>query len=353
LCSPYKFESPWSAWEFAYHVLHKQANLVILSMAWLTREDARSYSRTPKEPDMETLSYWLARLEPVIRDEDEGEVIVVLANRCGSEGEAVYAGTSTVLGIQGGEVKVYGILGRGEKELLVIDTTNPPQAKLIAEPRSSTTRSNRDSISSNPRTNSTMSDNSAKSAPSGLSLATGVTAGSSFGPTTPDAMGVLIDETITPISPIDATSPTHFFAPYGRRTEGDHRRESLKSSIYQPPEPNPAKSDSPTFVRPSSPKSRNCSRTRKPEYQEPDGSPNFFRPPSPKSRNCSRTRKPERQEPALIAHDLAKEPQITSRIKPPPHSASTMPDQYDETFPEARQGSRSRHTSPRPKSAAW
>ena len=348
LRSPYKFESPWSAWEFAYHVLHKQANLVILSMAWLTREDARSYSRTPKEPDMETLSYWLARLEPVIRDEDEGEVIVVLANRCGTEDEAVYAGTSAVLGIQGGEVKVYGILGRGEKELLVIDTTNPPQAKLIAEPHSSTIRSNRDSISSNPRTNSTMSDNSAKSASSGLSLAR-----SSFGQTTPDAMEVLIDEIVTPISPIDATSPTHFFAPYGHRKEGDHRRESLKSSIYQLGEPSPAKSDSPTLVRPSSPKSRNCSRTRKPEHQEPEELPTFFRPLSPKSRNCSRTRNPEHQEPALITHDLAKEPQITSRIKSPPHSASAVPDHYDETFPKARQGSRSKRTSPRPKSAAW
>lgn len=48
--SPYKFETPWSAWEFSYHILHRQANLVILSMAWSTREEARSYSRAPKEP---------------------------------------------------------------------------------------------------------------------------------------------------------------------------------------------------------------------------------------------------------------------------------------------------------------
>src|SRR5271168_4248169 len=105
-----------------------------MSMAWLTRENARSYSRAPKEPDMETLSYWLARLEPVIRAETEGEIIVVLANRCGVEGEAVYAGSSAVLGIQEGEVKVYGILGRGEKELLVVDTSESPQAKLVSGP---------------------------------------------------------------------------------------------------------------------------------------------------------------------------------------------------------------------------
>lgn len=55
---------------------------------------------------METLSYWLARLEPLIRAESEGEIIVVLANRTGIEDEAVYAGTSAVLGINDGEVKV-------------------------------------------------------------------------------------------------------------------------------------------------------------------------------------------------------------------------------------------------------
>ena len=133
MSSPYKFEAPWSAWEFSYHILHKQANLVILSMAWLTRQDARTYSRKPKDPDMESLSYWLARLEPVIRAEEAGEIIVVIANRCGVEDDAVYSGTSCVLGIDSGEVKLYGVLGRGEKELLVVDTTAAPQAKLVAE----------------------------------------------------------------------------------------------------------------------------------------------------------------------------------------------------------------------------
>jgi protein N-terminal amidase len=45
---------------------------------------------------METLSYWLSRIEPLIRAETEGEIIVVFANRTGTEEEAVYAGTSAV-----------------------------------------------------------------------------------------------------------------------------------------------------------------------------------------------------------------------------------------------------------------
>lgn len=107
-----------------------------MSMAWLTREDPRAYSRAPKEPDMDTLSYWLSRLEPIIRAETIGEIVVVLANRTGMEGDATYAGTSAVLGIQDGEVKVYGILGRGERDLLIVDTGKKPQARLVSEPNS-------------------------------------------------------------------------------------------------------------------------------------------------------------------------------------------------------------------------
>lgn len=131
--NPYKFEAPWNAWEFAHHVLHREANLVIMSMAWLTREDARSFSRLPKEPDMETLAYWVARLEPLIAAGSEEEVIVIIANRTGIEGDAVYAGTSCVLGVLRGEVRVYGLLGRGDKEVLIVDTANPPIAKVITE----------------------------------------------------------------------------------------------------------------------------------------------------------------------------------------------------------------------------
>jgi protein N-terminal amidase len=103
-------------------------------MAWITYQDYSSYSRKPTSPDLGTLSYWVARFEPLIRAEDRGEVIVIIANRSGTEGNTVYAGTSCVLGIEDGEVKVYGILGRGQKELLVVDTKNPPQFKLVAEP---------------------------------------------------------------------------------------------------------------------------------------------------------------------------------------------------------------------------
>ncbi|KAK7427009.1 hypothetical protein QQZ08_006436 [Neonectria magnoliae] len=134
--NPYKFEAPWHAFEFAFHVLEMESNLVIVSMAWMTREDPRQFTRMPNEPDMETLAYWVTRLEPIIRSDNDDEIIVVFCNRTGSEDEALYAGTSAVIGIQAGEVKVYGILGRGEKGLLVVDTNADPYAKLLYRPES-------------------------------------------------------------------------------------------------------------------------------------------------------------------------------------------------------------------------
>ncbi|KAG9255378.1 hydrolase, carbon-nitrogen family protein [Emericellopsis atlantica] len=132
--NPCQFKAPWHAFEFAFHVLEHQSNLVVLSMAWMTAQDGRSFSRMPQEPDVETLMYWVTRLEPLIRAEEDEEIIVVFANRSGIEDDAIYAGTSAVLGIKDGEVVVYGILGRGDKDLLVVDTDEAPYARLVYRP---------------------------------------------------------------------------------------------------------------------------------------------------------------------------------------------------------------------------
>lgn len=149
--NPYKFEAPWHAFEFAFHILEMESNFVIVTMAWLTREEGRMFSRMPKEPDMDTLTYWITRLEPLIRSENDEEIIVVFCNRTGTEGDAVYAGTSAVVGIKGGEVNVYGILGRGDKELLVVDTDAAPFAKLVYRPDGDSTAASVDG-DSNPKT---------------------------------------------------------------------------------------------------------------------------------------------------------------------------------------------------------
>ena len=264
--------------------------MVILSMAWLTREDARSYSRSPKDPDMETLSYWLARIEPLIRAETDGEIIVVFANRTGIEEEAVYAGTSAVLGIQAGEVKVYGILGRGEKELLVVDTNKRPQAKLVSEPNSAVS--------------------GARQAAGCDKSERGMYAAATTVPSSePNKLPGTMEEAVTPLSPVDPVSPHAYFASRKREAAGKSSQKNLRSSIGQI------------------------------ELTETPNSATLERPQSPKSRNVSRTRQPEQQK--LPLHNLANDEQVSQiavGVRLPLRSADTA---TDPSIP------------PRPKSAVW
>ncbi|KAL2190977.1 carbon-nitrogen hydrolase [Thermothelomyces heterothallicus CBS 203.75] len=128
--NPYKLEAPWDAFEFGFHILKSKASLVIMSMAWQTHHDRSVFNLNPAEPDLETLVYWVQRLEPLIRADTEEELIVIFCNRAGSEEEVTYTGTSAVIGIRRGEVFVYGVLGRGVDELLIVDTDQPPMSKL-------------------------------------------------------------------------------------------------------------------------------------------------------------------------------------------------------------------------------
>lgn len=66
----------------------------------------------------------------MIRAGRKGEVIVAFCNRTGAEEEAIYTGTSAVIGIRQGEVFVYGILGHGAVDLLIVDTDRPPRYRL-------------------------------------------------------------------------------------------------------------------------------------------------------------------------------------------------------------------------------
>ncbi|KAJ5723759.1 Carbon-nitrogen hydrolase [Penicillium malachiteum] len=127
--NPYKFEAPFTAFEFASRVLDSRSQLVILSMAWLTMHDRAALAALKDKPDMETFNYWLQRFMPLLEkemqharnvDEEDGQerspstqlrqkpkqVVIVFANRSGEEPAAddtkppaLYAGTSTVLAV--------------------------------------------------------------------------------------------------------------------------------------------------------------------------------------------------------------------------------------------------------------
>lgn len=136
--NPKRFEAPWTAYEFATHCVDADTPLVVLSMAWLTRLLPQELVATADQPDLETLSYWLQRFMPIVESKREDGIVLVLANRCGTEpgmvagvsqgvneeGQDVvgYAGTSCVLLIQESEIRIFDIMGKAEEKLLKVDT---------------------------------------------------------------------------------------------------------------------------------------------------------------------------------------------------------------------------------------
>jgi protein N-terminal amidase len=149
--NPYRFEAAWTDYEFATQMLAHQCKLVVLSMAWLTRMTPEETRVHPERPDMETVAYWLERFWPFVDSLPAEPIVVVFANRCGSEGsvtggtkvdhgetvalgdQVAYAGSSCVMRFQNGSVKLWehhagpqkgdvGLLGKGQEGTLVVDT---------------------------------------------------------------------------------------------------------------------------------------------------------------------------------------------------------------------------------------
>ncbi|KAL7269057.1 hypothetical protein RUND412_008294 [Rhizina undulata] len=126
--NPHRFTAPFEKYEFANHVLESKSDLVLVPMAWLTTQPTQSLVDQAQVPDADVLAYWIQRLQPILDQGGQGrsgETIFVACNRIGIEGQACYAGTSSVIGITKGNVKVYGSLGRGTEDLLVCDVPGP------------------------------------------------------------------------------------------------------------------------------------------------------------------------------------------------------------------------------------
>lgn len=78
-------------------------------------------------PDTGTLGYWVGRLEPLVA-QGEREVLVVMVNRCGVEEPDVrYVGTSWVGKVGRGKVKIWGMMGKWEEGVLVVNTEEEPK----------------------------------------------------------------------------------------------------------------------------------------------------------------------------------------------------------------------------------
>ena len=134
--NPLAFTAPWSSYELATHTLSSSSKLLVVSMSWCT-DTPDSLPTNASSPDVESLSYWITRLKPLV--DAEKETVVVMGNRCGMEPgeegkEAVrYVGTSWISAVGKGEVKIWGILGCKEQKVLVVDTNEEPKFRLASK----------------------------------------------------------------------------------------------------------------------------------------------------------------------------------------------------------------------------
>lgn len=174
--NPYKFQAPFTEWEFANRVLQSRSQLVILSAAWLT-VDGRALLSTPsQQPDMDTFNYWIRRFWPLLEKRmthegtldgsvspSEKRIVIVFANRTGVEEgtggiipTAIYAGTSTIVAIsqrldsnrannstedapsepQDVKILCWEIKGAREEGICFADTQTDPKKTFVAVGRS-------------------------------------------------------------------------------------------------------------------------------------------------------------------------------------------------------------------------
>ncbi|KAL8794896.1 MAG: hypothetical protein Q9195_002608 [Heterodermia aff. obscurata] len=128
--NPHRFEASWTLYELATYALNSNTELLLLSMAWLTHKTSTELDESAADPDIETLSYWIERIVPLVNNK-ERRVIVVFANRCGQEPlDARYAGSSWIGLVGLGKVDIWDIAGRAQETLLCIDTNQDPEYQL-------------------------------------------------------------------------------------------------------------------------------------------------------------------------------------------------------------------------------
>lgn len=104
--------------------------LIVLSMAWLSYLTPSEIAGESSNPDVATVAYWVERFQPIVersKQEPGKPWYVVLSNRCGIEKSVCYAGSSTVVKIESGDVTLFETCGRGEEKIIVIDLDSAPK----------------------------------------------------------------------------------------------------------------------------------------------------------------------------------------------------------------------------------
>ncbi|KAH8114496.1 hydrolase [Phellopilus nigrolimitatus] len=127
-------DGPYEIADYCRNTVDKpRTKILVLLNAWLDSQED-----TDRKWDTRTLNYWSARLRPLwdiehadipfgnkesIRTHPDfsKETIVIICNRCGSDYDTLFAGTSTVLRLRegAGAPEVVGLMGRQEEGVRV------------------------------------------------------------------------------------------------------------------------------------------------------------------------------------------------------------------------------------------
>ncbi|KAJ3318750.1 Carbon-nitrogen hydrolase [Boothiomyces sp. JEL0866] len=110
--NPYKFQAPFTDFEFANYHLTNECDYIFCSMAWLLQE----YNEDSME---EMIQYWAIRFHPLLKSKKK--VVIAICNRIGTEGETRFGGTSTVLAVENGKFKLLDNLDTDETNILQVE----------------------------------------------------------------------------------------------------------------------------------------------------------------------------------------------------------------------------------------
>jgi len=141
--NPWEFRAPFDAFELAHAALQAGAGVLLFSSAWCDRspDDPQDYAPPPIDAG-DTLSYWAARLRPLLEAPEVRHF--VCADRVGCEGETNFCGCSCVMQLGGGaggrpRARLLGALGIEGEGLLLQDLDALTDDEEAGAPQAGTT----------------------------------------------------------------------------------------------------------------------------------------------------------------------------------------------------------------------
>lgn len=84
--NPYRFETTFENYELTRWAEREGVDVLAMPMAWLTNNDEENVRENAGRPDMDAVSYWATRCEPLWCGEARRRTCLVTANRTGKEG---------------------------------------------------------------------------------------------------------------------------------------------------------------------------------------------------------------------------------------------------------------------------